>query len=284
MNTMRMAVLALAALGSAAAQARTYTAEYSWEMETKPDSCAVRREFGTGSDVVLLELRQYLRDGDVRAMVAGTELKIARQLDPLVHLPPHAGMLKPDGFFRIAVPNGPQGLIFTLPIMGNEVEDPRFSSQPGLKDATQLELTSAFSSDISLETGPMTDAIAFLEGCTQQLIRSWGLDPDEQKALSRRPTPVDQKRWAAEIQRAFPTRPLLAGESGRVNFRLLIDDEGTPTDCFVEPPAIPELQETACKLLMKHARFEPGLDSAGQPVASYFVSTVVYLVTRGVGP
>jgi hypothetical protein len=38
--------------------------------------------------------------------------------------------------------------------------------------------------------------------------------------------------------------------------------------------------EHACKTSMRYARFEPALDANGVPVASFFMTTVVYQVYR----
>jgi hypothetical protein len=81
-----------------------------------------------------------------------------------------------------------------------------------------------------------------------------------------------------QVAQEFPAGPLTRDQPGRVNLRLIVDERGEPSECFVEPPVLPEYRETACEQILKYARFKPALDADGHPIASYFVTSIIYVI------
>jgi hypothetical protein len=57
----------------------------------------------------------------------------------------------------------------------------------------------------------------------------------------------------------------------------MIATDGKPSSCDVQIEApSPSFQKTACDVLMRYAKFEPALDAQGQPIASYFITGILY--------
>jgi protein TonB len=70
----------------------------------------------------------------------------------------------------------------------------------------------------------------------------------------------------------YPSRAYREEREGVVGFRLDYDVSGKPTNCSVtRSSGSPDLDSTACSLLMRRGKFKPGTQN-GQPVAGSFSS------------
>lgn len=77
---------------------------------------------------------------------------------------------------------------------------------------------------------------------------------------------VDLARYVARPD--YPRTAFLAGEEGKVEFRLRVAPDGRVSDCVViESSGSAALDAAACRLMRSRARFTPALDAAGQPTA-----------------
>ena len=138
-----------------------------------------------------------------------------------------------------------------------------------------------FEPTLTLGTGRMRAPMEAMRACLHDLVTRWGLDATAQDTLSRKATPIDQIGWARQTMEHYPTDMLRVGKSARLPIRLLVGTDGKPTACVaLEGFAEPSFERAACTSAMRYARFESALDANGQPVASYFVTTIVYTVGR----
>ena len=79
----------------------------------------------------------------------------------------------------------------------------------------------------------------------------------------------------------YPGGALFKGAQALVSFRLAVDAGGAPTACEIQRSYSGELFDKAsCKGLMARARFAPALDADGKPIASYFASTIKWIMRR----
>lgn len=124
----------------------------------------------------------------------------------------------------------------------------------------------------------MDKPMVAMRACTDELLDHWGLDPAVQRTLSSKATPlVSPLTWLKPDD--FPTQPLMSGKSALVRFRLTVDSDGSPTDCAVQSATLgPKYAETTCSLLKARAKFNPARDKDGKPTASYYTSTVSWIV------
>ena len=78
----------------------------------------------------------------------------------------------------------------------------------------------------------------------------------------------------------YPSRSLREEKQGVVGFRLDYDASGKPTSCTVtRSSGTPELDTTACSLLMRRAKFKPGTQG-GQPVGSSYSSSFRWQIPK----
>ena len=60
-----------------------------------------------------------------------------------------------------------------------------------------------------------------------------------------------------------------------VRFRLKVDAAGVPTSCeIMGTGGIPAVDSHTCRLLQQRARFKPGVNVAGKPIAGTFSSAI----------
>jgi protein TonB len=75
----------------------------------------------------------------------------------------------------------------------------------------------------------------------------------------------------------YPANALRAGEQGRTGFRLDIGADGRVTGCTItQSSGSADLDQTACRILTRRARFTPARDAAGNPIASNYASNVLW--------
>jgi len=77
----------------------------------------------------------------------------------------------------------------------------------------------------------------------------------------------------------YPTRALRENRSGTTGFRLTFGPDGRPTSCDITASSgSPDLDSTACSLLMRRAKFQPGQDSEGNPTGGSWSSRFRWVI------
>lgn len=129
-----------------------------------------------------------------------------------------------------------------------------------------------------LKLGPMGAPMKAMRACTDELLGHWGLDPVVQRSLRSLPEPLGNPGgWLRPGD--YPKEALGSGQSAVIRFRLTVSAAGKATSCAIQSGTrSPEFEKITCALLVKRANFKPASDQAGKPVASYFTSTVTWIV------
>lgn len=129
---------------------------------------------------------------------------------------------------------------------------------------------------ISFETGTMMPAFQALNVCTADLLRAWGLDPEEHKRY-RPPRWTNQQAVVERIGRYYPSAALSRGEQGVYRMRVIVDQDGSISDCLLEQSTeMDTLKSRACRE-MQNAKFEPATGADGQPIRSFYATTISYI-------
>jgi len=257
-----------------------------WEMKYDEDACSLLAEFAAGGDAVMMaitrttpgdwfELRLYGKmlgsaeigmpievafgDGTPvkrTAMVAtsGGDKKIPAAIIPGLRIDGWEPTPKMDASSPVPLISADQ-----------EAKVASVTFKPGMKRRYRLA------------TGSMRAPFAAMRTCTDDLVRHWGFDPAVEATLSRRATPTtNPANWLKSND--FPPSALAEGMNGYVKFRLDVDPDGKVAGCRILYRTNPdEFADASCKLLARRATFQSALDAAGNPVRSYFVSSVKWL-------
>jgi len=139
---------------------------------------------------------------------------------------------------------------------------------------TWLRLNKVLRYDLQLETGPMDAPLAALRDCSWDMVKSWGLDVEQQKHLSAKAYPtVPAGEWFSDND--YPPEMQRNGSQAIVNFRILVDADGRVSSCVIQTSTRPKaFDDVVCAKVMKRARFHAALGADGKPVPSFWRQTV----------
>lgn len=272
-----------------------------WTLDYAEDSCALRRVFGEEGQQVFMELRQFQPEGAMQLVVASKD--IGRRSDParIRQRRPITATFTPDDeldehedILGISHSEWGDGYIMHVDILtGRERQLSRHlveTQNVGLvqsaerremreREITGLAVGHAFRKDIVLQTGSMHEPMEAMRTCLDELLTHWGLDAEAQRGLLRQVRAIDIDDWARELQQRYPANMLRRGQQAVVNVRLTVDEVGRASNCAVQSNLNDAtFDELACELLLEHGRFEPALDGNGDPIESYWVNRVVYMI------
>ncbi|MEO0462676.1 MAG: TonB family protein [Pseudomonadota bacterium] len=132
------------------------------------------------------------------------------------------------------------------------------------------------SSGLSYETGNMMPPLQALNACTDDLMTSWGLNPDEHRQY----TPADwlnRDQIVKAIQRDYPRAAQYRGETGIMRMRLIVEADGSVGDCHIEHTTQNTLLKSPACQAMEKARFAPARGADGKAMRSFFATVISYV-------
>lgn len=149
-----------------------------------------------------------------------------------------------------------------------------------MREGDRFHLTAARKLDISLDLTNIAAAIKALEKCEDDMWRSWGVDAQQIRSLSKRAEPAsDVPRWATTDD--YPRADFVSRNEGTTTFLLNVDAKGAATHCrIVDSSGFQSLDERTCALLMTRAAFSPARDANGHAVESFYINRVRWQIPR----
>lgn len=124
----------------------------------------------------------------------------------------------------------------------------------------------------------MEPLMKVIDECVADLRRVFNIAAD-----GAQPTGL-RSRAKANLARLFssndyPAVAIRKGQSGRVKFALLIQEDGRVADCtIVETSGVPSLDSQACAMLKVRAKFEPARGIDGKPAKDAVVGAIVWRI------
>jgi hypothetical protein len=289
----RILALALSLLMGSGLSPDAVAAELSpssdWMLDYADDSCALRRMFGDEKEQVYLELRRFGPNSSFQATVASSRMHAVNP--PLIRY-----RFGEEGTWReagaanaLTLANDFRGVVFRPSLIHlpeyEKIKDSleaeahlRTLDIPAIEkefaaNTNSLSIRGAFRPELTLILGRLSEPIAALQKCTDELVTHWGIDVEAHKGLTRPALPINLR----QIPRMMPYPPEMIRQSmpGLVNIRLSIDETGRITACHIQMPlSDPEFGESSCADIQHALEFEPALDKDGKPIASYWVTTI----------
>jgi hypothetical protein len=288
---MLRALLALSALAvtlsSAPLHAETVVLKPAgpWNLDVGENRCRLNRLFGEQGNQHLLAFEQYYPGVGAGLFMAGpafkrfssgapTELKLFEGQTPLISAP----------FTGTVEEFGPAVIYQTVRLDGetpsvNDAVELQGSGIPRLAppSAQARSITVGQGKDaVTFATGSLASAIAALNQCSEDLIYAWGLDLEQHRTATRRAVLVDEQRLSGALMDRFPVELLRSGEQAIIRLRVIVSEEGSVEDCLVLDVASGYNGVMPLCKVMQRARFNPALDAQGQPMRSYYATTVIY--------
>ncbi|MEO5705857.1 MAG: energy transducer TonB [Alteraurantiacibacter sp.] len=142
---------------------------------------------------------------------------------------------------------------------------------------TAVLVEHGFERPVLLRTGSLAAPLRAMNTCLDELMLHWGIDVEAHRHLTRAAQPLDYDRLAREIVDNYPREMLSQRQQAYIRVRLAVSPEGTTTACNLQNDYNETtFERTVCEAMFEYARFEPALDAAGQPIASYYQINVVF--------
>jgi hypothetical protein len=124
-------------------------------------------------------------------------------------------------------------------------------------------------------TGTMAAPLAAMRACVDDLYKSWGVDPSQQKALSRLPEPTGST--LNHITTDYPPSAVFSGANAYVPVRITVDADGKTSACVIQVDGVDKaFTDAVCQHL--RGAFKPALDADAKPVQSIYHNSVLYLI------
>lgn len=130
---------------------------------------------------------------------------------------------------------------------------------------------------LSFETGNLGPIMEALNTCTFDLLNEWGLNPEQHRSYTA-PRWTNQLSIVRRIMATYPRRAIIRGEQAIFRMRVIVEADGSVSECVIAAATETErLDSPACREMME-ARFEPALDSEGNPMRSFYATSITYAI------
>ncbi len=301
LSQLAMGLFAAAALGTLSAPAAAQRAPLElapagkWVMDYQAEYCSLVRQFGEGDRQFTLVIQRASPRDNLRILLVSKSLPASlpnrsaqMRLSSMTSMARLFAFVGKSGelpslslpgltFDSIVSPKGKQ----QTTAQPEPVEDAtlvdalRWSELEQWKSISALSFGRPLKQEVILQTGPMDKPMTALNDCVLDLVARWGVDIDRHRTMRRTASPVTEpSTWLRDAD--YPSAALSLGLPGIVDFRLMIDPAGKVISCHPQWTTEPQFGRLVCALILKRARFEPAVDAAGQPVASFFASSVTF--------
>lgn len=253
----------------------------SWNIDFGENRCRLTRVFGSQEDPHLVMFEQAAPGSSFGLTLAGSKIADFRSAGKVdLGLERDEPVETVDRFSKGEVAELGPALIFGNIGIG--------TARPvGPLRAVGLDLDEAGTIDrvvlrrgkvvLSFETGNLREAMAALNTCTDDLLAQWGLDPAAHRTYVP-PVWSNQDAVTARIVAAYPSAARQSGEQAIFRLRATVEADGSVSDCLIEESTVTQrLESPACKE-MQRAVFEPARDASGQPMRSFYATTITYVI------
>lgn len=260
----------------------------AWAADYGDDYCRLVRSFSDGKDEINLAFQRVQPGADTQLLLIGNAIRPFRGAEELGwHFLPGDAERK-SRYTRSETGDGQQYLRlenvmltpFTPPAPGTPPGPPRYdraAEQAATRTITGLLVSTGVTKPVQIETGALGAPIAALQTCTDDLIKTWGLDPEKHKTMTA-PAIINRNPNGILPQGTIPFSEFAKFAGGSNQVRLLLDAGGKPTSCTIFAPTLDTaLNDRICQLVMEKASFTPAKDVEGQPMASFWMGSPMFL-------
>lgn len=125
-------------------------------------------------------------------------------------------------------------------------------------------------------TGSLADPFSVLNDCTSHVLSTWGLDAEKHRSAKSLPRLENAKATSSRMTEYYPSSALRNEEEGRVELNVIVEIDGTVSECLILASSGSEALDQAACSGFRRARFSPALDAEGQPMRSYLSTAITY--------
>lgn len=285
-----LVVLSLAALLGTPVQAETrleyFDPASDWVMDYAEHSCALRRAYADEDGRII-----YV---DMRQVSPGTSVTFTVFSEDVERMPEEVRYrFEPDdensdAFYAFQVDFGEaaQGVRFTGDYLRKEDRPDDFEDYLNVDTSVLVEreaeisamvVLEGFEDSVFLRTGSLAAPMDAMRTCLDDLMQGLGVDPEVQRTLSRRVQSRNDAGMMQNLGADFPQAMIRDRQSATMQVRLVVGPDGRVRDCrFISIIGQADYGDAACESLSRYARFDPALDSNGEPVTSFWTTDLSY--------
>jgi hypothetical protein len=257
-----------------------------WSIDYADESCRLIRNFSDGHQDMSLYLVRYLPGPYIRLGVAGNTQIIGRSRPTAKYRYSADKKERISSLLEGQLGDGRKIVFLRSADILDAIPTPeQLQATEGTKLSWLVneELAAARTVDsveldgkFDFQLGPMEAPIKQLQSCIADLVTtSWGLDMNRMLHMSVRAKPLNNPQtWISSSD--YPPEMLKARLEGVVAFRLIIDPQGSVSQCFVDVDKQGPFQISTCNAVKKHARFSPALDADGKPMPAIYTCSVQF--------
>ena len=270
-----------------AQDAAVFRPSSAWAADYGDEYCGLVREFTNGEDTITLAFQRVQPGADTQLMLIGDAIKTFRGAEELGwHFLPNDAERKSrygrgevDGKQYLRLDNV-MLMPFSPPAAGAAFAPPtyvRAAEQAAARTLNGLLVSTGLTKPVRIETGALGAPIGALQACTDDLIKTWGLDPEKHKTMST-PAVMNPNPDGILPQGTIPFSDFAKFAGGGNQVRLMLDASGKPTSCTIFAPTLDKaLNDRICQIVMEKASFTPAKDAAGEAMASYWMGSPMFL-------
>lgn len=288
-----IALVGASLLSSAAAAeekiVRVFKPAGPWAMEYADQTCRLIRNFSDETDKVTFAFEKTLQGPALTLGLVGKSLQPIRKAAIVRIRYNDEKEARPRSLLKTVLTDGRNSfLIMDADFLSQEemrsvMVKTKRAGQAAMAEiemeaasrTTWISLTGGFTDDLIFSVGPMAAPLKAINACVDDLVKSWGVDPQRVVTMSRVAEPVSPPQTWLSTQ-DYPEDMWRAHQGGIVPVRLVIDELGAVQDCLVTVEQRGSFEEAVCKAISKRAHFRPAIDADGKPMRSYWARVVVF--------
>ncbi|WP_230280895.1 hypothetical protein [Croceicoccus sp. Ery15] len=250
-----------------------------WLVDFAENRCLLTRLFKSGEREFRLQFVQY-QPGDAIHLLMASEKKFGRSKFR-ARVGTSTDFREYESYHTLDWDSVPAAFVSLslrprLPDVNDE------NARPIWTDREREELTAAMErleveirgERLVVKTGSLRAPMSVMDRCTDNLVESWGIDIAAHANLTRRAAPVDYRDMFDKMIDAPQFRSKHAPDNLIAVVRVDLDEAGLPTGCHTyDDMSYDKLDEFVCEVLMEDTKFLPALDSEGNPIASYYMTS-----------
>jgi hypothetical protein len=251
-----------------------------WQYTESNETCRAFREFGSGANRTVLQLRSYGPGSAIELTVANAALpqepwsvrEVEWGWDGRNNERSQIGLVgATSGMPSVTLLTQTRyGFVFAY---GDQYYG---LGSPLNLSAETLQLRVVGDAPLALRMGPLEEPVRHMMDCELRLMERWGWGPDYAARVARPPELIETQQMFYKII-IYPATQHLTRVSSLLELRLKLDDEGKVTDCFVQSsPGSGLFGSKNCENFRKRGRFKPAEDAEGRPIPSQVQLSITF--------
>ena len=260
-NWVAISVLAAVAVQAGTAQAPAAASAPKWLVEDDGFRCSLMREVGLGTPVTLvLRADPYTEQADLMIVSKVWQEKLpARPIDVSLQLDGVPNAISTQAWSDRL---GNAGQALKMDRLPADMLD-RFSNASGLR---------IFRKDKPVAVASFSQskaAVQALRSCGDDMLRLWGVDPQQRKGLKTFATWVPPKARRVFIKRLnIPESAIMRQASQTTILVFDVAADGSTSNCKIVAATKAIGLADECQELSRRGKYQPAISLAGAPVAS----------------